>query len=65
LKLSRHAYASVARALNIDPLLLKLLMGHSLGSDVTEGYLSRTMLGGPLRDAQRRISAEIMRRLGI
>jgi integrase len=59
----RHAYASVARAISIDPLLLKLLMGHSLGSDVTEGYLSRTMLGGPLRDAQRRISADIVRQL--
>jgi integrase len=61
----RHAYASIGRAIGIDPLLLKMLMGHSLGSDVTEGYLSRTMLGGPLRDAQRRISADIVRRLGI
>jgi integrase len=61
----RHAYASVARAIGIDPLLLKMLMGHSLGSDVTEGYLSRTMLGGPLRDAQRRISADVVRRLAI
>jgi hypothetical protein len=32
----RHAYASTARALGIDPLLVKILMGHSLGSaDVT------------------------------
>lgn len=61
----RHAYASVARAIGIDPLLLKMLMGHSLGSDVTEGYLSRTMLGGPLRVAQTKISADIVRRLGI
>jgi integrase len=61
----RHAYASIGRAIGIDPLLLKMLMGHSLGSDVTEGYLSRTMLHGPLRDAQRRISADVVRRLAI
>jgi hypothetical protein len=45
--------------------LLKLLIGHSLGSDVTEGYLSRTMLRGPLRDAQSKISVDIVRRLGL
>jgi integrase len=61
----RHAYASIGRAIGIDPLLLKMLMGHSLGSDVTEGYLSRTMLGGPLRVAQSKISADIVRRLAI
>jgi hypothetical protein len=35
------------------------------GSNISEGYLSRAMLRGPLREVQRRISAEIVRRLGI
>lgn len=61
----RHAFASTAQAIKIDQLLLKVLMGYSLGSDVTEGYLSRGMLRKPLQDAQRRISADIVRRLGI
>jgi hypothetical protein len=61
----RHAYASVAAAINVNPLLVKMLLGHSHGSDVTEGYLSRQMLKGQLRDAQSRISAEIVKRLGI
>jgi hypothetical protein len=61
----RHAGTSVAVALGVDPLLRKMLLGHSLGSDVTEGYASSEMLRKPLRDAQRRISAEIMRRLGL
>jgi hypothetical protein len=62
----RHAYASVARALGVDPLLVKILMGHSLGSsDVTEVYMSSEMLRVPLRNAQYRISAELLRRLGL
>ncbi len=61
----RHAYASTARALGVDPLLVKTPMGHSLGSsDVTEVYMSSEMLRVPLRQAQRRISARIMTLLG-
>jgi hypothetical protein len=61
----RHAGTSVAVALGIDPLLRKMLLGHSLGSDVTEGYASSEMLRKPLREAQRKISAEIVRRLAL
>lgn len=60
----RHAYASTAKAIGVDPLLLKILMGHSLGSDMTEVYLSRTMLRGPLHEAQRKISKRIVGLLG-
>lgn len=62
----RHAYATTARALGVDPLLVKILLGHSLGSsDVTEVYMSSEMLRVPLRAAQRRISAELMQRLAL
>jgi integrase len=61
----RHAYASIAKALRIDPFLVKALMGHSLGSDVTEGYVWTEMLRGPLRQEQRRISRRIVELLGI
>jgi integrase len=62
----RHAYASTARGLGVDPLLVKILMGHSLGSsDVTEVYMSSEMLRVPLRAAQRRISAELLKLLGL
>ena len=58
----RHGYATTARALGVDPLLVKILMGHSLGSaDVTEVYMNSEMLRTPLRAAQRRISHAIMR----
>jgi hypothetical protein len=49
-----------------SPLLVKILMGHSLGSsDVTEVYMSSEMLRVPLRAAQRRISAELLKLLGL
>ena len=52
--------------LRIDPLMRKILMGHSIGGDdVTEGYSSQQMLARMLGTEQRRISAEIVRRLGI
>lgn len=60
----RHAFRSVCKAIGIDDVLAKLLMAHSLGG-VNENYLSRGMLRGPLREAQRRISADIMKRLGL
>jgi hypothetical protein len=44
---------------------VKVLTGHSLGSDVTEGYVWRDMLRGPLRAAQRQISGRIVELLGI
>ncbi|MGH6670736.1 MAG: hypothetical protein ACRECV_02025 [Xanthobacteraceae bacterium] len=60
----RHAYESIMVELRIDPLMRKILMGHTIGGDdVTEGYASQKMLGSMLRREQARVSAEIMRRL--
>jgi len=62
----RHAYRSVAKALGVDDMAAKLLMGHSLKAlGVSAGYLSKGMLRDPLRKAQREISSEILKRLGI
>jgi len=63
----RHAYESIATEIGVDPLFRKMLMGHSVGksADVTDTYASRKMLTGALGHEQRRISAEIMRRLAL
>jgi hypothetical protein len=63
----RHAYQSIAADISVDPLSPKMLFGHSVGksADVTDTYASRKMLTGALGHEQRRISAEIMKRLGI
>jgi integrase len=60
----RHVYATVAKSIGVDPLILKLLMGHTV-SDVTEAYVGRPTLRPSLRQAQQRISAEIVKWLGI
>ena len=63
----RHAYESVMVEIGVDPLFRKMLMGHSVGrgADVTDTYASRKMLTGALGQEQARISAEIVRRLGV
>jgi integrase len=61
----RHSFASVAKSVGVDQVLLKILLGHSLGKDITSAYLSREMLRLPLRQAQQKISAEFVRRLGL
>ncbi len=63
----RHAYESIATEIGVDPLFRKMLIGHSIGrgADVTDTYASRKMLTGALGHEQRRISTEIVKRLGI
>jgi integrase len=60
----RHVYASVAVELGIDPLIRKLLLGHTV-SDVTMGYALGPMLQPTIRQSQERISKEIVRRLSV
>jgi hypothetical protein len=59
----RHAYRSLAKVLEVDDVIVRLLMGHSLRG-ISEGYISRDMVRLKLRQEQQRISRRIVELLG-
>ncbi|HTL63639.1 MAG TPA: tyrosine-type recombinase/integrase [Pseudolabrys sp.] len=59
----RHSFRTLAGAAGIDRLRLKILMNHAVERDVTDSYANVPALFDSLMDAQRRISAFIMRGL--
>ena len=61
----RHAYQTTARLIGIDGFTIKLLMAHVIGGDVTEAYTFIPVMRDAMRAAQRKISREIVRRLGL
>ena len=57
----RHSFRTLAAAAGVDRLRLKILMNHALDRDVTDSYTNVPALFDSLMDAQRTISALIMR----
>ncbi len=62
----RHTYASLAGSLGVDDLIRHMLMAH-VPRGVSQKYFVRMIVssGPAMRAAQRRISADVVRRLGI
>jgi integrase len=56
----RHSFRTLAGAVGIDRLRLKILMNHAVERDVTDSYANVPALFDSLMDAQQRISAFIM-----
>ena len=60
----RHANRTLGKIVGVDDVLTKILLGHSLGGDVTNAYLSSEMLRTPVKEAQQKISKSIFELIG-
>jgi integrase len=56
----RHSFATLAAAVGVNKLFIKLLLNHKLSSDVTDGYITGGALFEQLRAEQVRLSRFIM-----
>jgi integrase len=59
----RRTYVTVAEDTDISPLALKALVNHSLGDDVTAGYVQMTV--ERLRDPAQRVADKLKELCGI
>ena len=61
----RHTYITLAADINVNEVLVRLLVGHSLRG-VHQDYITKVVMGGGegLKGAQRRISRKIIELLG-
>jgi integrase len=62
----RRTFRTLAADLETDEILVHVMMGHKMAG-VSAGYIQKAMLssGAGMRKAQRRISCEALRRLGV
>jgi integrase len=61
----RHTFRTTLTALGITGDQIRLLMGHSLGGDVSSGYISAPLLVESLRPAVNALAAQYLKILGV
>jgi integrase len=61
----RHTFRTTLTALGITGDQIRLLMGHSLGGDVSSGYISAPLLVESLRPAVNAVAAQYLKILGV
>ena len=61
----RHTYRTTLAQLGAAPDQARLLMGHSMGGDVSRGYITSALVAESLRPLANAVAAEYLRVLGV